>query len=52
MSQTDHSTITPRMQTLLLLNGVGLFIVGIVFGWAWFFHLLGEIVLWAVAYSD
>jgi hypothetical protein len=34
------------MQTLLFLNGIALFIVGILFGWAWFFHLLGEIVLW------
>lgn len=46
MSQTTHSTISPRMQALFFLNGIGLFIVGILFGWTWFFHLLGEIVLW------
>ncbi len=46
MTTATLSTILPRMQTLLFLNGVGLFIVGVVFGWAWFFHLLGEIVLW------
>jgi len=34
------------MQALLFLNGLGLFIAGILFGWAWFFHLLQEIVLW------
>lgn len=41
-----HHTISKRMQALLFLNGLGLFIVGILFGWAWFFHLLQEIVLW------
>lgn len=46
MSQPDRATILPRMQALLFLNGIALFIVGILFGWAWFFHLLGEIVLW------
>ena len=35
-----------RLQALLFLNGLGLFVVGILFGWAWFFHLLQEIVLW------
>ena len=34
------------MQALFFLNGLGLFIVGVLFGWAWFFHLLGEIVVW------
>jgi hypothetical protein len=34
------------MQALFFLNGLGLFIVGIVFGWVWFFHLIEEIVLW------
>jgi hypothetical protein len=42
----NHVQIEPRMQALLFLNGVGLFIVGILFGWVWFFHLLGEVVLW------
>ncbi len=34
------------MQALFFLNGLGLFIVGVLFGWVWFFHLLGEIVVW------
>ena len=38
--------MTTRMQALLFLNGLGLFVVGMLFGWAWFFHLLQEIVLW------
>ena len=46
MSDTARFSISARMQALLFLNGVGLFIVGILFGWVWFFHLLGEIVLW------
>jgi hypothetical protein len=41
-----RQTINTRMQALLFLNGLGLFIAGILFGWAWFFHLLNEIVLW------
>jgi len=39
-------TMTRRVQALLFLNGLGLFAVGLLFGWAWFFHLLKEIVLW------
>lgn len=46
MSDIDYQSIQPRMQALLFLNGLGLFIAGIIFGWFWFFHLLGEIVLW------
>ena len=46
MENTDFQSILPRMQALFFLNGLGLFIVGILFGWAWFFHLLGEIVVW------
>ncbi|PCJ70374.1 MAG: hypothetical protein COA62_07195 [Rhodobiaceae bacterium] len=46
MTIATRSSILPRMQTLLFLNGVGLFTVGLAFGWVWFFHLLGEIVLW------
>jgi len=34
------------MQALLFLNGLGLFIAGIVFGWFWFFHLIDGIFLW------
>lgn len=43
---SQQFAITPRMQALLFLNGLGLFIAGILFGWTWFFHLLQEIVLW------
>ena len=43
---SEHATITPRMQALFFMNGLGLFVAGILFGWAWFFHLLQEIVLW------
>ncbi|MFT5692292.1 MAG: hypothetical protein ACI92E_001624 [Oceanicoccus sp.] len=39
-------SMQPRMQALLFLNGLGLFVVAILFGWVWFFHLLGEIVVW------
>ncbi|TFH25594.1 MAG: hypothetical protein E4H03_00240 [Myxococcales bacterium] len=46
MENTGYRTIRPRMQALLFLNGLGLFIVGILFGWVWFFHLLEQIVLW------
>lgn len=41
-----RQTITTAMQALFFLNGLGLFIAGILFGWAWFFFLLEEIVLW------
>jgi hypothetical protein len=46
MPNSHLQAITTRMQALLFLNGLGLFVVGILFGWAWFFHLLGEIVIW------
>ncbi|MFT4826545.1 MAG: hypothetical protein ACI9DH_000921 [Halioglobus sp.] len=46
MGNTPMQTITRRMQALLFLNGLGLFIVGILFGWVWFFHLLEAIVVW------
>ncbi|MFK8050932.1 MAG: hypothetical protein AB8B81_21070 [Halioglobus sp.] len=39
-------TITTRMQALLFLNGLGLFVVGILFGWVWFFHLIEAITVW------
>jgi hypothetical protein len=42
----NRETIDTSMQALLFLNGLGLFIAGILFGWGWFFHLLNEIVLW------
>lgn len=46
MKPDSYDTIESRMQALLFLNGIGLFVAGIVFGWVWFFHILGEIVLW------
>ena len=46
MGNALMQTITRRMQALLFLNGLGLFIVGILFGWAWFFHLLEAITVW------
>jgi hypothetical protein len=45
-ANTARQTVSTRMQALFFLNGLGLFIAGILFGWAWFFHLLNEIVLW------
>ena len=44
--EDQKNPITRRMQALFFLNGLGLFVVGILFGWTWFFHLLNEIVLW------
>lgn len=46
MNTATLDTIDQRMQALLFLNGVGLFIAGMLFGWVWFFHLLEAIVLW------
>ena len=46
MPMTPNKTITKRLQALLFLNGLGLLVVGILFGWAWFFHLLQQVVLW------
>jgi len=46
MATSLEHTMPSRLQALLFLNGLGLFVVGILFGWAWFFHLLKEIVLW------
>ncbi len=43
---SEMQTISKRQQALFFLNGLGLFIAGILFGWAWFFHLLEQIVLW------
>lgn len=37
-----------RLRALLLLNGLGLVVAALVSGWAWFFHLLGRIVLWPI----
>ncbi|MBP7081603.1 MAG: hypothetical protein KBA96_10860, partial [Rhodocyclaceae bacterium] len=43
---SGQQTISKRLQALFFLNGLGLFIAGILFGWAWFFSLLEQIVLW------
>lgn len=37
-----------RMQALLFVNGLGLIVAAVVVGWAWFFQLLGQIVLWPI----
>jgi len=42
----ERSVMTERRRALLFFNGFGLFAVACLFGWVWFFHLLGEIVLW------
>ncbi len=40
--------MTPKHKSLLVLNGVGLFISAAVSGWLHFFQLLGEIDLWPI----
>jgi hypothetical protein len=37
-----------RTQALLFVNGLGLIVAAVVVGWAWFFQLLGQIVLWPI----
>jgi len=37
-----------RQRALLFLNGLGLIAAAMLSGWAWFFHLLGQIVLFPV----
>ena len=46
MTDTNYHGIQARMQAILFLNGLCLFVVAILFGWVWFFHLLEEIVVW------
>lgn len=46
MATSLGHTMSSRLQAQLFLNGLGLFVVGVFFGWVWFFHLLNEIVLW------
>ena len=41
-----RGAMSERARALLFFNGFGLFAVACLFGWVWFFHLLGEIVLW------
>jgi hypothetical protein len=42
------TTMPERLRVLLFLNGFGLIVSAIVSGWAWFFSLLGRIVLWPI----
>lgn len=37
-----------RRRALLFLNGLGLFAAAMLSGWAWFFQLIGQVVLWPV----
>jgi len=46
MTDTTYQGIEARMQATLFLNGLGLFVLAILFGWVWFFHLLEAIVVW------
>ena len=39
-------TMPNRLRALLLLNGIGLFILAISIGWIWFFALLKSVQLW------
>lgn len=43
-----HVPMPDRLRALLFLNGLGLLAAALVVGWAWFFHLLGRIVLWPI----
>lgn len=46
---SDALTPMPeRTRAVLFANGLGLVAAAVVVGWAWFFHLLGEIVLWPI----
>ena len=42
------TTMPERLRVLLFLNGFGLMVAAILSGWAWFFSLLGRIVLWPI----
>jgi hypothetical protein len=43
-----HAPMPERTQALLFVNGLGLIVAAVVVGWAWFFQLLGQIVLWPI----
>ena len=47
MSDTP-APMPERLQALLFLNGLWLFVAALVVGWFWFFSLLGRIVLWPI----
>lgn len=42
------TTMPERLRVLLFLNGFALIVSAILSGWAWFFSLLGRIVLWPI----
>jgi hypothetical protein len=42
------TTMPERLRALLFLNGFGLIVAAVLTGWAWFFSLLGRIVLWPI----
>lgn len=42
------TTMPERYRALLFLNGFGLIASALLSGWAWFFALLGRIVLWPI----
>ncbi len=44
----QRTAMSERTQALLFVNGLGLMLAAAVVGWAWFFQLLGEIVLWPI----
>jgi hypothetical protein len=46
-----HAPLSERARAVLFANGLGLIVAAVVVGWAWFFHLLGEIVLWPIPAS-
>lgn len=48
MDEASTVAMPNRIRALLFLNGLGLIVTAIVSGWAWFFHLLGQIVLWPI----
>ena len=43
-----HAPLSERARAVLFANGLGLIAAAVLVGWAWFFHLLGEIVLWPI----
>lgn len=45
---SPRTPLPERLQARLFLHGLGLIVAAVVVGWAWFFQLLGEIVLWPI----
>jgi hypothetical protein len=48
MTDDAPAPMPERLQALLFLNGLWLFVAALVVGWLWFFSLLGRIVLWPI----